>query len=141
MSKQKTVNEDQFKDWNSEIRIRHVKPETKKKLAELQKLLKLPFESKVVEHLVNNYLSDQSLIRQLQQRNNDLHKRFSVLVARENNVKFALKSIIEFEKKSFASELKGLNNLLKQFGTVTSTGGQRPAKPGRKSVPKKGGDK
>jgi hypothetical protein len=149
MSKQKTEPKKFNRD--SELRIRNFDPKLKAELQEIMKLHKLPFESYAVAHLIRNYRTDQSLIKQLQARNSQLHATCAKLVNREEAV---LKAIVfftahveqnqrDFDKlfKMSLIEWKGLAKQFKKSGTVTATGGQSRKVASRSSVPKKGGKK
>lgn len=59
----------------AEIRLRDVKPDFIKKLEIIQKDLKEKTATGAIERLVEGYANTQSFIKQLSQRNTDLHKR------------------------------------------------------------------
>lgn len=142
------------KDWqdsSKELRIRNFSVKHKEKLKEIMKVTKKPFESYAVEFLIENYLQDQNLIKQLQQRNSQLHATVNKLVNRENDVAAFIKSVQEF----LTEETKTIGNLLnlsikksqrlgkefKKVGTVKRKASVPGRTSGRPTVPKKKGGK
>jgi len=152
MNEKSTTKKAKF-NRDSELRIRNFDPKLKAELHEIMKQnpKKLPFESYAVEHLIREYRSDQNLIKQLQQRNSQLHAKCNQLVEREEGIRKAIVffayHVEQLEKdlgkivKASLHEWKALAQQFKKSGTVKATGGQPRKAASRKSVPKKGGKK
>lgn len=130
---QKTFNRD------SEIRIRNVDPEIKKELAEIQKLLRLPFESYTVEHLVKNYRGDQTIIKQLRQKNDQLHAALMQMQKAKEQLLITIRLMNEHNESQYSRNKKNIKRLLTSFksGTVKATGGHSRKVASSTSVPKK----
>lgn len=136
------------KDWqdsSKELRIRNFDPALKKELHEIMKLdkKKMPFESYAVEYLIRSYRQDQNLIKQLQQRNSQLHASLSKYV---NAVPEMLELVNSFAvathkwDKQIQRDTKEWSKRMK--GTVKRPVTRSRAVPGTKTVPKKkGGEK
>lgn len=135
------------KDWqdsSKELRIRNFSEKHKQQLKEIMKVTKKPFESYAVEFLIENYLSDQSLIKQLEQRNSQLHAGFNKLMERENDVKDLLQAFLSQTVKynnMIAAETKKLMKQFKKKGTVGATRKASGSARSTKTVPKKKGGK
>lgn len=136
MNKKKT--DEAYRNWNSEIRIRHVKPELKQKLEALRKQLKKSFESQVVEFLVDNYASDQMLIRQLSKRNSDLHQRLQAYVSHTREQVSLMKGWMAAMDKWNVQVRRDGKQWIKEFGTISKPGKKGSARTGANRVPKKG---
>lgn len=149
-AKQQPVKKD-WQDSSKELRIRNFDPALKKELHEIMRLnpKKMPFESYAVEHLIRNYRADQNLIKQVQQRNTQLHAAMLKLQQRENDVRTYLSTVTKylvamdgsFKKfmKLSTSEAKRLTAVFK--GTVKASRKAAGTKPRAKTVPKKKGGK
>jgi hypothetical protein len=103
----------------AEIRLRDVKPDFLKKLEIIQKDLKEKTATGAIERLVEGYANNQSFIKQLSQRNTDLHKRLTRYYQLEESMKdqlgdhlVALQTGIHETKqlmKSFGKKKAGTN--------------------------------
>lgn len=80
---------------DKEIRVRYVKPETFKALAECSRLLREKFIPDTVVKLIHNYKSDQNLISQLQARNNKLNASLLSLVNEREKMSRLLSDFIK----------------------------------------------
>lgn len=100
---------------NKEIRVRYVKPETFRALAECGAMLKGKTVPDTVLKLIHNYKADQSLIKQLQARNNQLNAALLQMVNDRKNVELVLTRFISETSKLNAKALLKGKQLLKQF--------------------------
>src|SRR6059058_1864192 len=130
---------------NSELRIRGVSKDVKKELAELQALMRLPFESNVVVRLITRYRDDQAKLSTLNRQRYELEAKVAKLQEREDAVKKLLTVFAVNTNKFNRMVMLESKKLLKQFsGTVKArkpgAAGQvqRKSVPHRKAAKKKG---
>jgi len=101
----------------AEIRLRDVAPDFIKRLEIIQKDLKEKTATGAIEALVNGYANAQSHLKQLAQRNSELHKRLQVYFNQESNVKNNLTDyLIELQRQE-----RNVKQLLKGIGKRSGT--------------------
>lgn len=91
---------------NKEIRVRYVKPETLKALAECSAMMKEKTVPDTIVKLIHNYKNDQLLIKQLQARNTQLHAALLQMVKERLNVESFIKRFISDSSKALLKATK-----------------------------------
>jgi hypothetical protein len=105
----------------AEIRLRDVSPDFLKKLDVIQKDLKEKTATGAIEKLIEGYANTQSHIKQLSQRNTELHRRLQHYFDIEESMKDNVKDLI-FGMQSRVVEAK---KLLQTFGKKQKAGTKR----------------
>lgn len=100
---------------NKEIRVRYVKPETLKALAECSAMMKEKTVPDTIVKLIHSYKNDQLLIKQLQARNTQLNAALLNLVKNRDNVSRLLSEFIKHTEKSNVFTVTKAKKLLKDF--------------------------
>lgn len=100
---------------NKEIRVRYVKPETLKALAECSAMMKEKTVPDTIVKLIHNYKNDQLLIKQLQFRNTQLNAALLDLVKKRDSVRRLLSEFVKYTEKSSSYTIGKANKLLKDF--------------------------
>lgn len=116
-----------------EIRIRDASPELVKIFEKIKTQFKLPQRSDVMEKLIRGYDGDQQSIRQLQQRNTELHAALKRYHDREAQAREIIEDMAdEIANSVRAGNLTGqrLKSLLKQYSKkpVKKPAKKQPAK-------------
>lgn len=99
MAGSKKLVKDATTGRDKDIRVRYVKPETWKALAECSRLLREKYIPDTITKLIVNYKPDQDLIQQLQRRNSQLNASLLALINGRENVKKLLTDFIKYTEK------------------------------------------
>lgn len=107
---------------NKEIRVRYVRPETFKALADCGRLLNEKTVPDTVVKLIHNYPGDQQLIKQLQARNNQLNAALLERVKERAATVKLLQDFVKAEEKNRVKAIAQANKLIKK---LTGKGGAK----------------
>lgn len=103
----------------SEIRLRNVSKELMAKAEKCQSALRKKTITDTVETLFVRFFQDQESIRQLQQRNSQLHKAIQQYYNKENASRKIMQDFIrtgQIMAKDAKAFINGGKKLIKQFG-------------------------
>lgn len=106
---------------NKEIRVRYVKPETFRALAECGAMLKEKTVPDTVLKLIHNYKADQLLIKQLQARNTQLNASLLAMVNEKESIQKVLADFIKYTDRFNEMTVTKAKGLLKKLNSKRGT--------------------